>query len=175
MAPFGALRYDRERLSNPYQTHDLCPANLCPTNSIGDPPCKPIPLACLGRRTIRCAISSVSASPWSQQLTMVATVRLADFWDTRRFPMEANEILSQVIRCPEMNLPITPFCVDWTALCHLPNGLRADRNTPVRAGDLVITTPKLRILSRCRCTMTVQLASVPANLPCRFARLDSGN
>jgi hypothetical protein len=26
MAPFGAVRYDRERLSNPYQTHDLCPS-----------------------------------------------------------------------------------------------------------------------------------------------------
>ena len=30
MAPFGAVRYDREPLSNPYQTHDLCPVNLCP-------------------------------------------------------------------------------------------------------------------------------------------------
>jgi hypothetical protein len=25
MASFGAVRYDREPLSNPYQTHDLCP------------------------------------------------------------------------------------------------------------------------------------------------------
>jgi hypothetical protein len=30
MAPFGAVRYDREPLSNPYQTHDLCPLDLCP-------------------------------------------------------------------------------------------------------------------------------------------------
>jgi hypothetical protein len=30
MAPFGAVRNDREPLSNPYQTHDLCPVNLCP-------------------------------------------------------------------------------------------------------------------------------------------------
>src|ERR1700722_13114244 len=30
MASFGAVRYDREPLSNPNQTHDLCPANLCP-------------------------------------------------------------------------------------------------------------------------------------------------
>src|SRR6266568_7189815 len=30
MASFGAVRYDREPLSNPYQTRDLCPVNLCP-------------------------------------------------------------------------------------------------------------------------------------------------
>src|SRR5260370_39286733 len=30
MASFGAVRYDREPLSNPYQSHDLCPVNLCP-------------------------------------------------------------------------------------------------------------------------------------------------
>ena len=30
MASFGAVRYDREPLSNPYQTHDLCPVDLCP-------------------------------------------------------------------------------------------------------------------------------------------------
>src|SRR5580704_3774622 len=30
MASFGAVRHDREPLSNPYQTHDLCPLNLCP-------------------------------------------------------------------------------------------------------------------------------------------------
>ena len=30
MAPFGAVRHDQEQLSNPYQTRDLCPANLCP-------------------------------------------------------------------------------------------------------------------------------------------------
>ena len=29
MASFGAVRYDREPLSNPYQTPDLCPVNLC--------------------------------------------------------------------------------------------------------------------------------------------------
>ena len=28
MASFGAVRNDREPLSNPYQTHDLCPVNL---------------------------------------------------------------------------------------------------------------------------------------------------
>src|SRR3984957_19047023 len=32
MASFGAVRNDREPLSNPYQTHDLCPADLCPEN-----------------------------------------------------------------------------------------------------------------------------------------------
>jgi hypothetical protein len=30
MASFGAVRNDREPLSNPYQTHDLCPVDLCP-------------------------------------------------------------------------------------------------------------------------------------------------
>ena len=30
MASIGAVRNDREPLSNPYQTHDLCPVNLCP-------------------------------------------------------------------------------------------------------------------------------------------------
>ena len=30
MASFGAVRNDREPLSNPYQTHDLCPIDLCP-------------------------------------------------------------------------------------------------------------------------------------------------
>jgi hypothetical protein len=30
MATFGAVRNDQERLSNPYQTHDFCPVNLCP-------------------------------------------------------------------------------------------------------------------------------------------------
>jgi hypothetical protein len=28
MASFGAVRHDQEPLSNPYQTHDLCPVNL---------------------------------------------------------------------------------------------------------------------------------------------------
>jgi len=31
MASFGAVRHDREPLSNPYQTRDLCPIDLCPT------------------------------------------------------------------------------------------------------------------------------------------------
>ena len=30
MASFGAVRNDQEPLSNPYQTHDLCPVDLCP-------------------------------------------------------------------------------------------------------------------------------------------------
>ena len=30
MASFGAVRHDREPLSNSYQTRDLCPVNLCP-------------------------------------------------------------------------------------------------------------------------------------------------
>src|SRR5580704_9549884 len=30
IASFGAARNDREQLSNPYQTHDLCPVSLCP-------------------------------------------------------------------------------------------------------------------------------------------------
>ena len=30
MASFGAVRNDREPLSKPYQTHDLCPLDLCP-------------------------------------------------------------------------------------------------------------------------------------------------
>jgi hypothetical protein len=30
MASFGAVRHDREPLSNPYQTHDLCLVDLCP-------------------------------------------------------------------------------------------------------------------------------------------------
>jgi hypothetical protein len=29
MASFGAVRNDQEPLSNPYQTHDLCPVDLC--------------------------------------------------------------------------------------------------------------------------------------------------
>jgi hypothetical protein len=33
MASFNAVRNDREPLSNPYQTHDLCPVNLCPNLS----------------------------------------------------------------------------------------------------------------------------------------------
>ena len=33
-APFGAARYDRERLSNPYGTHDLCPADFCSSSRI---------------------------------------------------------------------------------------------------------------------------------------------
>ena len=31
MAPFSALRNCWQRLLHPYRTHDLCPANLCPT------------------------------------------------------------------------------------------------------------------------------------------------
>ena len=38
MASFGAVRYDREPLSNPYQTHDLCPVDLCPDDH-GTEPC----------------------------------------------------------------------------------------------------------------------------------------
>jgi hypothetical protein len=34
MASFGAVRYDREPLSNPYQTYDLCPVDLCPPSRI---------------------------------------------------------------------------------------------------------------------------------------------
>jgi hypothetical protein len=30
MAIFGALRHSEELLLDPYWTHDLCPANLCP-------------------------------------------------------------------------------------------------------------------------------------------------
>ena len=30
MASFGAVRNGREPLSNPYQTRDLCPVDLCP-------------------------------------------------------------------------------------------------------------------------------------------------
>src|ERR1700722_12484600 len=33
MASFGAVRHDREPLSNPYQTHDLCLVDLCPRES----------------------------------------------------------------------------------------------------------------------------------------------
>ena len=35
MASFGAVRNDREPLSNPYQTHDLCPLDLCPNSDLG--------------------------------------------------------------------------------------------------------------------------------------------
>src|SRR5882672_11169226 len=31
MASFGALRYPREPLLDPYRTRDLCPRDLCPT------------------------------------------------------------------------------------------------------------------------------------------------
>src|ERR1700678_923433 len=31
MASFGAVRNDREPISNPYQTHYLCPVDLCPS------------------------------------------------------------------------------------------------------------------------------------------------
>jgi hypothetical protein len=31
---FGAVRFDREPLSNPYQTHDLCPLDLCPSRTL---------------------------------------------------------------------------------------------------------------------------------------------
>jgi hypothetical protein len=34
MASFGAVRNDWEPLSNPYQTHDLCPVNLCPNRNL---------------------------------------------------------------------------------------------------------------------------------------------
>jgi hypothetical protein len=41
MASFGAVRYDREPLSNPYQTRDLCPVDLCPYGKFGSTSGKP--------------------------------------------------------------------------------------------------------------------------------------
>jgi hypothetical protein len=44
MASFGAVRNDREPLSNPYQTHDLCPVNLCPALVLLAISLRPLPL-----------------------------------------------------------------------------------------------------------------------------------
>ena len=42
MASFGAVRYDREPLSNPYQTHDLCPVDLCPMGNPAQRAVRPV-------------------------------------------------------------------------------------------------------------------------------------
>src|SRR5438874_13802470 len=34
MASFGAVGNEREPLSNPYQTHDLCPVDVCPSRAV---------------------------------------------------------------------------------------------------------------------------------------------
>src|SRR5450631_219163 len=44
MASFGAVRNDREPLSNPYQTHDLCPVDLCPALDLLAISIRPLPL-----------------------------------------------------------------------------------------------------------------------------------
>jgi hypothetical protein len=87
MASFGAVRYDREPLSNPYQTHDLCPEDLCPTRILP--------------QRMSCSISTRSSRPPSLRSPSREPLRSRGRAQSRAHLRQAGRALHQLRqRCP---------------------------------------------------------------------------
>ena len=145
MASFGAVRCDREPLSNPYQTHDLCPTRILP-------------------QRMSCSISTRSSRPPSLRSPSREPLRSRGRAQSRAHLRQAGRALHQLRqRCPLAKITSVFIFMDFQ---QAPIGRPNELLTVKTAGYCTFSWPEGSWRGTAQMRWYPQNAcSVPATVP----------